>query len=252
MLRSYLSPSLCSCAICLVIILLRIPVGIIATIPITLLAIALLGIILSIVGLLAITTCSKHSSLLIHNYITIHETCTKGRSWGKKNYQMIQHTAWFQASTAMWTRSALFWSKTLFITIKCMSHFAMPCQVEWTVTVKHKTLYGESTHHVSWCYCKTICKTVHVSTNTQGCPSYPICSYGQEQEYTVSTQERPRTGVYCLNTGEDNSCEIQHWQTKRSAVFVDIRSFILLTTPSLWMSPAHVHTSTDVPHIVNH
>ena len=107
-LRSYLSPSLCSCAICLVIILLRIPVGITATIPVTLLAIALLGIILSIVGLLAITTCDKHSSLLIHNSIIIYGTCTKSQSCGKKNYQMIQHTAWYQASTAMWMKSALF------------------------------------------------------------------------------------------------------------------------------------------------
>lgn len=169
MLRSYLSPSLCSCAVRLVIILLRIPVGIIATIPVTLLAIALLGIILSIAGLLAITTCNKHSSLLIHNSNTIHEICTKGKSWGNKNYQMIQQTAWFQPSTAMWTRSALFWFNTLFITIKC---HILPCLASLigTVTGMQKTINYESTDHVSWCYCKTIRKTMQVLTNTQDCP----------------------------------------------------------------------------------
>jgi hypothetical protein len=52
--RSYLTPPLCSCAISLVVVLLS-PVGITVTIPITLLAIPLLRIALSIVGLLTIT-----------------------------------------------------------------------------------------------------------------------------------------------------------------------------------------------------
>jgi len=129
----------------------------------------------------------------------------------------------------MWTRSALFWSKTLFITIKC---HILPCLASLigTVTGMQKTIYDESTNHVSWCYCKTIRKTVQVSTNTQGCPSYPICSYSQEQEHTVSTYRR------------DNSCEIQQWQTKWSAVFVDKGSLILVTT-------LHMHLPRECPQL---
>jgi hypothetical protein len=52
-IRPYLPPSLRSCAVGLVVILLS-PVGIIVAIAITLLAIALLRIVLSIVGLLTI------------------------------------------------------------------------------------------------------------------------------------------------------------------------------------------------------
>jgi hypothetical protein len=54
-ITSYLPPSLSSGAISLVVVILLRPVGIIASIPVTLLAIPLLRIVLSIVALLAIS-----------------------------------------------------------------------------------------------------------------------------------------------------------------------------------------------------